>query len=73
MMATVLEMDFSDYSESIPAFLCMLIMPLTYSIAEGLAFGVISFVLLKLFTGKVKQVPLATFIVGAFFLSKFFF
>ncbi|MBL8968707.1 MAG: NCS2 family permease [Spirochaetaceae bacterium] len=72
MMASVLEMDLSDYTESIPGFLCLIIMPLSYSIAEGLAFGLISYVVLKLLTGRAKEVPIATYVVSAFFLVKYF-
>lgn len=71
MMKPVLEMDFTDYAEAIPAFLCLIVMPLTYSIAEGLAFGLISFVVLMIATGRMKEVPVSTYVVGLFFLAKF--
>jgi AGZA family xanthine/uracil permease-like MFS transporter len=72
MASPVRDIDFSDYTEAIPAFLTMLIMPLTYSIAEGIVFGVLSYIFLKLFTGKHQQIPVLTYIVGVFFIITFF-
>lgn len=72
MASPVKELDFTDYTEAIPAFLTFILMPLTYSISEGIVFGVLSFIILKLFTGQGKQVPTLTYIVGAFFLISFF-
>ena len=70
MLSPVKELDLSDYTESIPAFLAMIMMPLTYSIAEGLVFGILSYILLKLITGKAKEISIVTWIVGAFFILK---
>jgi len=72
MMEPVTKIPFSDYTESIPAFLVMIMMPLTYSIAEGIAFGMISYVILKAFTGRHKEVTLVMYILAALFLLKFF-
>lgn len=47
-------------------------MPLTYSIAEGIVWGMLSYILLKVFSGKYKDVTLVTYIVGAFFIISFF-
>lgn len=69
MMSPILEIDFSDYTESIPAFLTIIMMPFAYSIAEGIAFGMISFVLVKLMAGKSKEVsPLMYFLAVLFLL-----
>jgi len=73
MMSPIKEIDFDDWTESIPAFLAMIAMPLTYSIANGIVFGILGYVVLKLVTGKVKQVPIVTWIVAAFFVLKFVF
>ncbi|MBN1241407.1 MAG: NCS2 family permease [Spirochaetales bacterium] len=73
MMSPIKEIDFDDWTESIPAFLAMIAMPLTYSIANGIVFGILGYVLLKLVTGKVKQIPIVTWIVAAFFVLKFVF
>ncbi len=71
MMSPILKIDFNDYTEGIPAFLTVIMMPLTYSIAEGIAFGVLSYVLLKLFSGRGREVSLVTYIVGFVFLAHF--
>jgi AGZA family xanthine/uracil permease-like MFS transporter len=70
MLTPVKDIDLSDFTESIPAFLTMIMMPLSYSIAEGLVFGILSYVVLKAFTGKMKEIPLVTWIVGIFFILK---
>jgi AGZA family xanthine/uracil permease-like MFS transporter len=56
MMEPILQMRLDDATEGIPAFLTLLLMPLTYNIAEGMLAGVVSYVLLKLFTGRVREV-----------------
>jgi AGZA family xanthine/uracil permease-like MFS transporter len=71
MMGPIRKINLDDYSEAIPAFLTIIMMPLTYSIAEGIAFGIITFVLLKLFTGKSNQISWVTIAVAVFFLMKF--
>ena len=55
MMSSVLKVDFTDYSEAIPAFICIIFMPLAYSISDGIVLGMISYVLINLFTGKYKS------------------
>ncbi|RKD31678.1 NCS2 family permease [Thermohalobacter berrensis] len=55
MMSPILKINLEDFTEAIPAFLTIIMMPLTYSIAEGLVFGVLSYVLLKLLTGRGKE------------------
>ena len=72
MMTTVLKVDFSDYSEAIPAFMCIIIMPMAYSISEGIVFGVISYVLINLLTGKYKKLSIGMYILAAIFVLKFF-
>lgn len=72
MMTPVKNIDFEDFTESIPAFLTIIMMPLTYSIAEGILFGMISFVLLKLLTGKFKDISLVMIILAILFVLKFF-
>lgn len=73
MLTPIMKIDFEDFTESIPAFLTVIMMPLSYSIAEGIVFGMLSFVLLKLFTGRYKQVSLVMYILAVLFLAKFFF
>jgi AGZA family xanthine/uracil permease-like MFS transporter len=72
MMEPVTKIPFSDYTESIPAFLAIIMMPLTYSIAEGIAFGMIAFVILKAFTGRHKEITPVMYVLAALFLLKFF-
>ncbi len=72
MISPVQDLDFADYTEAIPAFLTMIMMPLTYSISEGIVFGVLSWVILKSVTGKFREVSILTWIVAAFFMVSFF-
>lgn len=71
MMSPIKDINFEDYTEAIPAFLTLLTMPLAYSIADGIALGMISYVVLKICSGKVKQVSILSFIVAALFVVKF--
>ncbi len=71
MMSPIKEIDLEDYTEAIPAFLTIIMMPLTYSIAEGIMFGMLSYVILKAFTGKAKEVHPVTYIVGILFILKY--
>ncbi|NIZ19132.1 NCS2 family permease [Entomospira culicis] len=73
MLSPILEIDLHDFSEALPAFLVMLIMPLSYSISDGLAFGIISFVLIKLLTKNHKQLKLATVLLALLFLARYIF
>ncbi|WP_076488958.1 NCS2 family permease [Alkalispirochaeta americana] len=68
MASPVKDIDFTDYTEAIPAFLTLIVMPLTFSISEGIVFGVLSYVFLKLLTGRHKEITLLTYLVGVFFL-----
>lgn len=70
MISPIAEVDFSDYREGIPAFLTIVIMPLTYNIANGIIFGIISYALLNLCTGRGRQVPLLTYILAVLFICK---
>lgn len=71
MMESVTKIDFTDYTEGLPAFLTVIMMPLAYSISEGLVFGVISYVLLKMIAGKGKQVHLVMYIIAILFILKY--
>ena len=73
MMSPILKVPFDDYTESIPAFLSIIIMPLTYSIAEGISFGMVSYVLLKVLSGKHKEVNWLMYILAAVFILKYAF
>ena len=70
MVENVRDIDFSDYTEGFPAFMTILMMVVCYSISEGLVFGVISYVLLKLFGGKKNELnPVIVIIAILFFLK----
>jgi len=72
MLSPIVKVDFSDATESIPVFLTVIMMPLTYSIAEGIVFGMLSYVILKLLSGKHKEVSVVSYIIALFFILKFF-
>ena len=72
MMSPILKIDFENYTESIPAFITIIMMPLTYSIAEGIVFGMLSYVLLKVLTGKTKDISIVMVVLAVLFILKFF-
>jgi len=72
MMEPVTKIDFSDYLEAIPAFFAIFMMPLAYSIAEGIVFGVIAYTVLRALTGRLKDVSLTMWILTALFILRFF-
>ena len=72
MMSGVTKIDFNDYLEAIPAFVCIIMMPLAYSISDGIIFGVLSYVAVHIFSGKFRKVAIGTYILAALFLLKFF-
>ena len=71
MMRELVEIEWSDPTEAVPASLTALIMPFTYSIAEGIAFGFISYVILKTITGKYRELHFATVLVATLFVIRF--
>lgn len=73
MLSQVTEIRWNDLSEAIPAFLTMFMIPLTYSIAEGLAIGFIAYPLVKAFQGKAQEVSLGTWIIAGVFVGRFVF
>ena len=70
MIDGITKVDFGDITESLPAFLTMAMMPLAYSISEGLIFGIISYVLVKAFTGKSKDVTWIMYALAFVFALK---
>lgn len=62
---------FDDFSESIPAFVCMLMMPLTYSISNGILIGMITYVLMNMICGKFKKLSPAMYILAILFILKY--
>lgn len=74
MMTSITKIDFTDYTESIPAYICIIAMPFMYSISEGIAFGVISYVVLNLAAGnaKKKQISALMYVLAILFVAKYF-
>ena len=72
MMSSVKKVDFMDYSEAIPAFICIIFMPLAYSISDGIVLGMISYVLINLLCGHTKKLTPAMYILAFIFVFKFF-
>ena len=68
MLKNISQINWNDFSEAVPAFLTIILMPLTFSITEGIAFGFISYTLLKAVQGKIREVPL---LVSGFAISVF--
>ncbi len=71
MISNITKIDWDDFTEVLPAFITMLLMPLTYSIANGIAIGFIAYPLLKLFTGRGKEVHWLVYTLGIVFLAYF--
>ncbi len=72
MMAEVRSIDFEDITEGLPAFLTIIMMPLTASIASGFAFGFVSYTLLKAFSGKIREISLVMWGISICFLINFY-
>ena len=71
MMSPVKDIDWGDYSESIPAFVTMLLMPLAYSISDGIMLGMISFVLLNAISGKSRKISVMMWILALLFILRY--
>ena len=71
MLSSIQEVDLTDMSEALPSFITVLTMVLTYNIAEGMALGLISYTLVKLFSGQWRQVNLTLYIVSALLLLRY--
>lgn len=73
MMSPVVNIDWNDYSEAIPALVTMLLMPLAYSISEGILLGIISYVVINLCGGKIKKLNPTICVLAVLFLCKYIF
>ena len=73
MMSPITKIDFNDYTEAIPAFLTIVMMPFAYSIAEGIVFGMVSYVILKAISGKFKDISWVMWILSLLFVLRFIF
>lgn len=73
MVSAILKVDFEDITEAVPAYLCFLAMPLMYSISEGIAIGVISYVIINLCCGKSKKITPLMYVLAVLFVCKYIF
>ena len=71
MLSHIREVEFKDPTEAFPAFLTIIMMPLTFSIADGIAFGLISYIVIKLLTGRVKEVKPVVMIIAFLFVLQY--
>ena len=73
MLTNVVNIDFSDFAEAIPCFICIAAMPFFYSISEGISMGVITYVVVNLVTGKVKEKKISAlmFVLAILFIAKY--
>ena len=73
MVSSILSIDFNDFTEGFPAFITFTLMPFTYSIANGIAGGIIFYTLLKVGTGKAKQVHWMMYLLFAIVVTRYIF
>ena len=73
MVSAIVKIDFNNLTEAIPAYLCLIAMPLMYSIAEGIAIGVISYVIINLICGKAKRITPLMYVLAVLFVCKYIF
>jgi len=72
MMAEITHVSFADFTDGFPAFMTIIMMPLTFSIANGFAFGFVSYTFVKVLSGRAKEVSLIMWLVSAAFLANFY-
>ncbi len=73
MLDSVLKIDLGDISEALPAFITIIMMVLTYSIADGICMGMLCYVLIKMFSGKFKDISVTLYVLAVLFILKFVF
>lgn len=73
MVSAILKVDFENLTEAVPAYLCILAMPMMYSIAEGIAIGVISYVVINVICGKAKKITPLMYVLAVLFICKYIF
>lgn len=71
MMSHIKDIDFNDFSEAFPAFIILILIPLTYSIVDGMAFGFILYPITKIASKKWRDIPIPTYVVAVIFLAYF--
>lgn len=73
MIGAIVQIDFDDLTEAVPAYLCLLSMPLLYSISEGIAMGIISYVVINVCCGKAKKITPLMYVLAVLFICKYIF
>jgi AGZA family xanthine/uracil permease-like MFS transporter len=73
MIEPITKIPFNDFSESIPAFVCIIMMPLTYSISNGILLGMIAYILMNLVGGKFNKISPTMYVLAVLFILKFIF
>ena len=71
MIRSVRDIEWDDFTEALPAFLTLIVMPLTFSITDGIAFGFISYALLKLITGRAREVQWLVYVFAVLFVARY--
>lgn len=71
MITPIKDIDLNDYSEAVSAFLCIIFMPLAYSISDGIVLGMLSYVVLNLLTGKFKKLTIPMYVLSILFIFKY--
>jgi AGZA family xanthine/uracil permease-like MFS transporter len=71
MMGAITKINFDDFTEALPAFLTIAVMPFSYSIANGIAAGMIFYPIVKIVTGKSKEVNPAVYVLAVLFIIRF--
>ena len=71
MLEPIAKIDFGDYTEAIPAFVCIIMMPLSYSISDGILSGMILYVVLNVLCGKFKKLNLTMYLLAILFILKY--
>ena len=72
MISPILKIDLNDFTEAIPIFFTLIMMSLTYSIADRIVFGMLPYVLLKLFISRFSEIKLVMYVIVLFFLLKIY-
>ena len=73
MIEPITKIPFGDFSESIPAFVCIIMMPLTYSISNGILLGMIAYIVMNVVSGKFKKISVTMYILAILFILQFIF
>ena len=73
MLEPVRKIDFADYTESIPAFVCIIVIPLAYSISDGILLSIICYVLLNVCCGNFRKLSPTMYVLAVLFVLKYVF